>query len=977
MGGDNKERSVMLIRGLDKEIFFMAFVTTMAIAYYVNPLDNVELTDWNRTFCTAVLSGISIDKRIGNFYLMILLYIPLIYVMVLVAYNWVCSARTEYKATYMKFNAMVLFSVITSYFSRYANGSDIINRNLIIQGTLAFYIILTIVGIIDKRQQLDFSDHTSLFVGYVIAVLLSNILIRVEILTSIFIIGFLIVTCVAVTLYTIVGQKLSLTCKRLIYFLMWLPAFVRLLLEGIYFMTEHGRMIQRYYTHIIRFSIVYVITVAIVAYLLRNKERDLSSFGYVGAIVSMGTLSFFSCSYQYIWTYGSMSDVYETGNKAVAMDTVLYGKLPIIDYFSAHALEDVWTRIAYCLIHSDVKGILVNPYGGLSKILAYICLFYMIKMVLDKNIAILFVCLFPVSVPGIKLTSICCFSVTMLLYIAKKSGYKYYISYWFVVLVCAFVTYDEGICLGVGSIIAYILVCVFRKEWEKIREFILSGGIVGILALVVCIIYGIVRGLDVISRLREWMSVSVGSSSSWATANFGDASTLAFLVSYFLVPVCAVVILVLTVFKFIKWKKQPLLAAITMGFALTELLYVSRTIVYHNLAVCSGRTGVLLNFIHWSVAMYVLYDLALKEVAENKKILGWISALGIVIIMEGALVTGQLPSTNSVLYASAVSASESWDLQNNVTENWGKERIVFDEATNQFVGQFKYIFDTLMTENQTFIDFANVTSLYLLTDRERPFYVGQSPSLLTDIYSQECYLEELKEYDCPLAIVGITETSCLQQMVGIPHNVRYYKIAEYLYQNYRPLVNFGEFSIWCDKDLHGKFTTILSTMNLSELGYTLTDYGYDATESYTDETGNLQYAYKPYHSYGLGMVPYIWAHYDDYDAANNAEMVTLKQMSDMEFTFKGSQTVLTDKGNYLAFECVSQNADDVTAMMVFRDSSNEGYRFQYGFTVVPGAEKYLIRVSQDYFWDVGNIDVITYSSDEDISIVNVKILEGD
>ena len=56
------------------------------------------------------------------------------------------------------------------------------------------------------------------------------------------------------------------------------------------------------------------------------------------------------------------------------------------------------------------------------------------------------------------------------------------------------------------------------------------------------------------------------------------------------------------------------------------------------------------------------------------------------------------------------------------------------------------------------VDFANITSMYLLTGRERPCYVGQTPSLLTDLYSQECYLRQIEEHDCPLAVLGTTET---------------------------------------------------------------------------------------------------------------------------------------------------------------------------------------------------------------------------
>lgn len=58
------------ISKVDKQTIFIASVITLAIAYYINPLVDIEITEWNRTFSTAIFAGISIDKRIANFYKM-------------------------------------------------------------------------------------------------------------------------------------------------------------------------------------------------------------------------------------------------------------------------------------------------------------------------------------------------------------------------------------------------------------------------------------------------------------------------------------------------------------------------------------------------------------------------------------------------------------------------------------------------------------------------------------------------------------------------------------------------------------------------------------------------------------------------------------------------------------------------------------------------------------------------------------------
>ena len=91
---------------IDKQIVSMSFITMLAICYYVNPLNNVELKNWNRTFCSAVFSGISIDKRINQFYLLFLVFVPLIFVAVLALYNWLCNSRKIYKNSFFYFNIL-------------------------------------------------------------------------------------------------------------------------------------------------------------------------------------------------------------------------------------------------------------------------------------------------------------------------------------------------------------------------------------------------------------------------------------------------------------------------------------------------------------------------------------------------------------------------------------------------------------------------------------------------------------------------------------------------------------------------------------------------------------------------------------------------------------------------------------------------------------------------------------------------------
>ena len=95
------------------------------------------------------------------------------------------------------------------------------------------------------------------------------------------------------------------------------------------------------------------------------------------------------------------------------------------------------------------------------------------------------------------------------------------------------------------------------------------------------------------------------------------------------------------------------------------------------------------------------------------------------------------------------------------------------------------------------------------------------------------------------------------------------------------------------------------------------------------------------------------------------------------YIFEGSQSVVTEKGNYLVFELKNSTEEEQKINIVFYDSVNDGAKVQYYISVVPGTNQYLIRVSADYFWDIFNVDTILFGSNEKLTVGKVRILEGD
>ena len=353
----------------------------------------------------------------------------------------------------------------------------------------------------------------------------------------------------------------------------------------------------------------------------------------------------------------------------------------------------------------------------------------------------------------------------------------------------------------------------------------------------------------------------------------------------------------------------------------------------------------------------------------------WVFAFMGTILLECTLVTGLTFKTTNVAAANALNTSEYLELRNGVQENIGQSRVVFSDDTSELIESFDLVFDMLLEDDETFLDFANITSLYTLVDRQRPFYVAQSPSLLTDEYTQEQYLEQIKEYKIPLVIMGETESGYIAQLYGIQHSVRYYKVAEHIYQNYRPLLKFGEFSIWCMKENYDEYVDVVRNNNLKE--FVVIDYGYDETIVELDENAETVEVYSYKHENDLGQTAYIWANFDDKSASNNTVLDSLEMIDRNSFIFAGSQSVDRQTGNYILFE-VSNSSDAIVEMDIkLEDSEKTQFSYKYTFDILPGDNKYIIRVSSDYFWYASNINKITFETVDNIGVQNLSVLKGD
>ena len=335
-----------LIKNIDKKTIFISVITSLMFLYYINPLENVELTEWNRTFCSAIMSGISINKRINNFYILFILEIPIVVGLCTFFYTLLFKYRSNYKNIFYKFCIILIFPIAASYITRYTNNYAI-NTNLLFETILHFFSVLAIFSIIDKDNKLSKKNIIMLFASYMIGAITLNIIIKTPSQLSFIIMSVIMLIYIFICLKTKIGKKYYLTAFNYIYLLTWIPTIIFVIIEILYTLNEKGVHITKYANIVYIIVSIFLFISFCIVFFTRKKEISFMALGCIGTIISLALTKYFYHVYQYVFDYGTYNNLYELGNVSVAADTILNGKLPIIDYFSAHALSDVWTKILY------------------------------------------------------------------------------------------------------------------------------------------------------------------------------------------------------------------------------------------------------------------------------------------------------------------------------------------------------------------------------------------------------------------------------------------------------------------------------------------------------------------------------------------------------------------------------------------------------------------------------------------------------
>lgn len=801
----NIDKMITEMRSRNGVIWYAIYFTGF-LAMRWNPLRGTRLTSFDRTIGECTKVGIDVSKRIHNFYFWFV-GTAMVFLLFYVAANYF-KRDDNYKSNKKMVdlldkliiigNVLLLFRIVPFF-------NNSLTDQPIFTISIQFFsmILIAIVAYIqlNLKTKIEHDSFIKLMVIIGLFAIFAAVLVTKDwksghILLGIQILGILVMLlrakCFPVKLNAEIMEKWTnlgvIICAII-------PFFLSFYIEMITILNQHSFFVDHLRRWYFLFASLSLILGGLIVhrFLRKDKLKDWRKWTYPVLIVGM------TCLYGQIPVSGIYNaNIFESANYSVLIsDFLRYGKIPLVEHYGGHMLTDVLEGIIYGILNNDFGGAIFSPYRNYIVVIVALLFYMLLKNIMERDIAIAIVLFIPfygqVEYWGLGIL-IC---LTVLWYVKRQSSLSAFVL-WGTVIVCALYRLDLGYAFGLATIATLLLLLLLQKENRRIYCTSLGWtlaiwvGIGGILWGGVCLW----KNINPIDRLIEFLKISY-SNQNWAYSAIGDANKFAFCVVYIIIPfmvLFGMVYLILHSKKYIENEKKIWILLLILGFS--YFFNFPRGIVRHSL-----MEGVV--YVNWTAFLFLalFYTLIL-----NKKTV-FISLFSLFIICNTIIVSDESFDLASI-------ADTSIEKIGSYTNDWAEgtywenikekkiviNRVICDENLQKQIEDYEEVINKLLEENQTYVDFSNRNFIYSAIGKENPVYISQSPGQLSGELTQEYFIKEMK--NIPIVVMPVTNDDRLEIRIdGIANAYRYYKISEYIYQNYRPLCKVEDrFALWCLKD---------------------------------------------------------------------------------------------------------------------------------------------------------------------------------
>jgi hypothetical protein len=552
---------------------------------------------------------------------------------------------------------------------------------------------------------------------------------------------------------------------------------------------------------LIYFFLIIVLALIIFARYRKSKKHVLPSQKNLIAHYYFPMLIFSLITYVNYSCYVNYSDeAFEAGNKYLAiMEFKLFGVIPTLEKLNSHLLSDYFFSGIYTLFNGlkdSEMGLYDFLYTSISCVLYYYLIFYISR---NAFIAAFCVLLFPFC--GLMLPEPYSFGIFAFFALHKtiyqKRALKKYLLFFVTITGLVIWRIDLGYtCLVVMSVL--LLYYHFFSKAFKINWHLFFKALIIVFgsAIIILVLLSFYRDVNLFKKTLNALNY-FASAQTYGYSSIGQDDTAIFKMHYFVFPIIVAIIIIalLIRFKTLNVSGYQRLSYLALLFiCIFYFVNFNRGLIRHSLI--EGVDYFTSSFI------YIIIPGAVFVFSQHKaSIYNYIAFCGIAFFI---LINYKLPDPKgSKNYLEKcmekIQLSDRVDLSKMEGRVKNKPPVEINKNT-----PFIEFIEKNTTANETFIDFSNNPMLYFYTKKITPSYFYQNPLCSHNDFLQNIFLKDLKDYNTPYLIFSRNDILSYDIVDDVPNTLRHYRMAEYFYQNFKPYITAGIFSVWKRNDVPDK-----------------------------------------------------------------------------------------------------------------------------------------------------------------------------
>lgn len=838
---------IIIFNNSQKDGFQYALFFALNFIFLFNPISrkNVEVQKFTRTFGNGIAGNWDCSRVISNFYFWIILFVILLFGFWIILSTWKQRIKNLEEKNAIEFldNFMILgcIHLCLKAFLFFRNSqqrlffsySDVVINYFAIIGILYFILHLSRLFTFDFYLRI-------VNIVFALSFSIMTVFNKTEINEfCICIFGLMCIFIIFIRVFKFSEKNVyfSAIIKSSSITICFLPFLTSLYFEFLNILNSHNILIAGINRDYVLVILLLFICTIVLSFVIYKRNLTISFWKRIAFPVIIIGLSALCKQPELSKIYGA--HIFESANLSVPVSNFfIFGKIPVITCYPGHMMSGIWQSFIYAFLNGDSFGAILSPYyEWLEFPVLALLFFYFVKTILDENTAFLTSILFPFATMSCwNYFGMGMFLVLAVIIYINKNTLSYAFLVWGAFIWCALYRLDIGFSFFCSTIISILIWCLMYKKKKSAKQLFVSFVITAFSCLLLWIFLCILQNVNPILRLMEFLKLSA-SNLNWAYNNIGNVRTNLFIFAYLIIPFTISIILILCIFR------EDLRKSISQSHWIVLLIFgfsyffnFSRGLVRHSLV----ENNIIVVF--WNAAIFLASSISVLIKKRNC----FIPLLTAFVICSLQFVSGSAfsntPIVENVMQNIKMNLSDSRAIK--------KERVILEKDMKDLCNSYKFIVDILLEDKETYLDFMNRTFSYSVLKRECPVYVAQSPLMLSGEFTQNMFIKEISENieRVPIALLPTVSENGSDAIDGIMNNYRNYKVAEFIYNNYRPLLKHGDFVVWVLNNRYDdmkrkvlNMSQVYVPMNVFFEGKSLLANNCRVEKKYEDNSINIQF----------------------------------------------------------------------------------------------------------------------------------------